>query len=244
MAARRIPRRQDTYGKRARKEGYPARSVYKLEEMDQRMNLIRRGDRVLDLGAFPGSWSLYASRKVGPQGKVLGLDLQAHKGAAPPNVEFRQLDIFAAEVHELGGPKAFDVVMSDMAPATVGHRATDQARSFTLVMEALDVALKVLRPGGTFVAKIFQGEDFPAAKKTLQDAFQSVRVMRPKAIRSESYEVYLVGQGVKEEALREAPPPPEADSATSEPSAGGSPGSDASTGGASADNDTSTNQGE
>lgn len=186
--------RKDTFGRRARKEGYPARSVYKLQEIDRRCRLLRPGKKVLDLGASPGSWTLYAAEKVGPSGEVLGLDLKPPRGALPPQARFEVRDVFTVSPEELGGP-VWDVVLSDMAPSTTGHRATDMARSFQLFMQALTLARAVLRPGGSFAGKIFQGEDFPEAQKAMREAFESSRVIRPEATRDVSYEVFLVGTG-------------------------------------------------
>jgi 23S rRNA (uridine2552-2'-O)-methyltransferase len=190
-------RHQDSYGRRAKREGYAARSVYKLQEIDAKVGLLRRGARVLDLGAFPGSWTAYAAERVQREGKVLGIDLTEFRGTLPPHAEMRQADAFAIDPSELGGPGSFDVVMSDMAPSTSGHRFTDQARSSALFLRALEVACAVLAPGGAFVAKIFQGGDFPEVKKAVQERFEKVRVVRPGATRSESYEVFVVGQGFR-----------------------------------------------
>lgn len=191
-------RRQDVFGKRARKEGYPARSVYKLEEIDRRLRMLKPGHRVLDLGAFPGSWTLYAAARVGGKGQVIGVDLQEHIGALPKNAEIRQGDILALDVASLGGPASFDVVMSDMAPSTTGRRDLDQYRSFELFMRALDVAKALLKPGGAFVGKIFQSGDFPEAQKAVRLAFREARVIRPEATRTESYETFLAGLGFGE----------------------------------------------
>ena len=185
-------RPQDHFGRRAKREGYPARSVYKLAEIDRRLRLLRPGMRVLDLGAFPGSWTMYAADKVGGKGRVIGVDLTKHEGALPPNAEIRQGDAFALDPGAIG---TFDVVLSDMAPSTSGQKQLDQYRSFELFMRALDVATKVLVPGGAFVGKIFQGGDFPAAKKAVAAAFEDVRVIRPEATRKESYETFLAGLG-------------------------------------------------
>lgn len=188
-------RHQDKYGRRAKREGYAARSVYKLQEIDQKVGLLRRGARVLDLGAYPGSWTAWAAERVQREGRVLGIDLTPFRGALPPHAEIREGDVFELDPADLGGP--FDVVMSDMAPSTTGHRFTDQARSFALVMRALDLATEVLAPGGSFVAKIFQGGDFPEAKKAVQARFEKVRIVRPQATRTESIEVFLVGLGFR-----------------------------------------------
>ncbi|MGF1467010.1 MAG: SAM-dependent methyltransferase [Sandaracinaceae bacterium] len=191
--ARRRRRPQDAYGKRARREGYAARSVYKLAEIDAKVRLLRRGDRVLDLGAYPGSWTAYAAERVQREGKVVGVDLQPFRGSLPPHARMVQADATALDLGALGGPEAFDVVLSDMAPATIGHRFTDMARSQALFLAALDIAERVLVPGGRFCGKLFQGGDFPEARAAVQARFGTARVVKPKATRSESYEVYLVG---------------------------------------------------
>ncbi|MFW6023347.1 MAG: SAM-dependent methyltransferase, partial [Myxococcota bacterium] len=159
--SRRRKRHQDAYGKRAQRGGYPARSVYKLEEIDRRVRLLRRGHRVLDLGAAPGSWLLYAAEVVGPEGRVVGVDLQELRTSLPPNAEFRQGDLHEVDPAGLG---EFDVVLSDMAPATSGQRNVDQTRSFDLFMAALGVAERVLVPGGRFCGKLFQGPDLKTAQ--------------------------------------------------------------------------------
>jgi 23S rRNA (uridine2552-2'-O)-methyltransferase len=150
---------------------------------------------VLDLGASPGSWTLYAAERVGPTGRVLGLDLSDPEVTLPQHAEIRALDAFEADPAALGGP--FDLVLSDMAPKTSGQRHADQYRSFELVMRALELAKTVLRPGGTFVAKIFQGAEFEQARSAIREVFGKVRIIRPEATRDESYEVFLVGLGFR-----------------------------------------------
>lgn len=150
---------------------------------------------MLDLGASPGSWTLYAAERVGPTGRVLGLDLHEPELALPPQAEIHARDVFQADPETLGGP--FDLVISDMAPKTSGQRHADQYRSYELVMRALEIAKKVLAPGGAFVAKIFQGAEFEDARNALRQVFDKVRVIRPEATRNESYEVFLVGLGFR-----------------------------------------------
>lgn len=193
--SKRRRRHQDAYGRRAKREGYAARSVYKLEEIDAKLKILRRGARVLDLGAFPGSWTAYAAEKVQREGRVLGIDLTPFKGELPPNAEMREGDALEIDPSALGGPASFDVVLSDMAPSTTGHRFTDQARSEELFLRALAVAESLLAPGGAFVGKIFQGGDFQNMKEEVRRRFTTVRIVRPKATRKESYEVYLCGLG-------------------------------------------------
>lgn len=191
--ARRQQRPQDSFGKRAQKEGYAARSVYKLQEIDRRVQLFRRGLRVLDLGAAPGSWTQYAAERVAREGKVVGVDLHAAGVSLPPQAHFEQRDIYTMTTDDLGGPASFDVVISDMAPRTSGMRHRDQYLSYELFVRALEVADMVLVNGGRFVGKIFQGEEFELARTAVQGRFDKVRIIKPGASRSESYEVFMVG---------------------------------------------------
>jgi len=165
------------------------------------VRLFRRGQRVLDLGAFPGSWSIYAGQQVGLEGRVLGLDIQPPTAAAPANVELRHADIYEVDPKDFG---TFDVVISDMAPSTTGNRFTDQCRSFDLFMRALDFAEALLPPGGAFVGKLFVGPDFDAARDRLRGLFAQHRIIRPKATRNESIEAFLVGLQRKESLEEEA----------------------------------------
>lgn len=194
MSAKR--RGRDYFAKRAKKEHFPARSVYKLQEIDEKTNLIRRNDKVLDLGAAPGSWTLFAADKVGPNGLVVAVDQQPLNTGTGDNVTYFEADVTMLEVdlvlEPLNGSR-FDAVISDMAPWTSGHRFVDQARSFSLFMRALEIAEQSLRPGGRFAGKIFQGEDFEQARSKVRELFNTVKIVRPKSIRSESYEIYLVG---------------------------------------------------
>jgi 23S rRNA (uridine2552-2'-O)-methyltransferase len=189
-------RPQDHFGRQARKEGFPARSVYKLQEIDRKLRLLKRGQRVLDLGAAPGSWSMYAADRVGASGRVLGIDLQAITVAVPPHVRFVQMDITqldAAKLSELGEPGVFDVVLSDMAPHTSGQRHRDQFLSFELYMRALELAGALLAPGGQFVGKIFQGPELEQARAETTRVLGKAKILKPEASRSESYEIFLAG---------------------------------------------------
>jgi 23S rRNA (uridine2552-2'-O)-methyltransferase len=189
----RTRRPQDHFGHRAKREGFPARSVYKLEEIDRRVRMFRRGQRVLDLGAAPGSWTLYAADKVGREGKVVAIDLNDARVGLPPNVSFRALDVFVFDPLAEFGAASFDVVMSDMAPHTSGQRGRDQFGSYELYVRAVDIAAAVLRPGGSFVGKIFQGPDLEEARKRTRAVFETVRIIKPEASRDESFEIFLVG---------------------------------------------------
>ena len=192
-------RPQDAFGAKAKKEGFAARSVYKLEEIDRRNRLFRRGMRVLDLGAFPGSWTQYAAQKVGVEGRVLAVDQQEWRGGFPEQVETRQVDVLSLTPRDVGGVASFDVVMSDMAPWTTGNRFVDQCRSFDLYVHALTIAEGTLRGDGHFIGKIFQGPDFDDAKRRTERLFTKTRVMKPEASRKESYEIFVIGLGFRGE---------------------------------------------
>jgi 23S rRNA (uridine2552-2'-O)-methyltransferase len=195
--AGRTRRPQDHFGDRAKREGYPARSVYKLQEIDRRLQLLRRGQRVLDLGAAPGSWTLYSAERVGREGKVVSLDLNELRVGLPPQVSFRALDVFLFDAQGEFGPAAFDVVLSDMAPHTSGQRHRDQFGSYELYMQALRIARAVLADGGAFVGKIFQGPELDNARAATREGFSTVRIVKPDASRSESFEIFVVGVGAK-----------------------------------------------
>jgi 23S rRNA (uridine2552-2'-O)-methyltransferase len=198
MASRKSPYKgPDRFTIAAKKQGYPARSIFKLEEIDRRVQLLRPGSSVLDLGAAPGSWSLYAAQKVGPQGRLVAMDLSPLNTALPRWATFFQGDAFDPEAEAIVLAAPYDVVLSDMAPNTTGNRLSDQTRSFDLYMRALEVALRFLKPGGHFVGKIFMGEDFPVAQKATKARFAEERVIRPEGTRSVSYEVFLIGLGLR-----------------------------------------------
>ncbi len=191
---------RDHYFLKAKREQYPARSVYKLKELDKRFGILKQGMRVLDLGAAPGSWSLGASEKVGPSGRVLAVDIQATETSFPANVTFMQEDVFdRSETFEqtLRCWAPFDVVISDMAPKTTGHKFTDQARSANLCLEALAVAAACLAVNGTFVVKIFMGPDVEAYVKEMRTLFCTVKSFKPKSSRAESKETFYIGLGYK-----------------------------------------------
>ena len=185
--------RPDAFSRRAKEEGYPARSVYKLEEIDRRTRLLRPGQRVLDLGASPGSWAKYTAQKIGPTGRLLAVDLNPLTVVLPKWGEFRQGDALTLENDDLALFAPYDVILSDMAPQTTGNRLGDQTRSFELFMRALAVAATLTRVGGSFVGKIFMGEDLPLAKAELKKHFANDRMIRPEGTRSVSYETFAIG---------------------------------------------------
>ncbi|MGD8993066.1 MAG: RlmE family RNA methyltransferase [Desulfobacterales bacterium] len=191
---------KDHYSKKARKENYPARSVYKLKEAQKKFRFIKRGDRVLDLGCSPGSWLLYAAELTGKQGRVLGLDLKSVTCQMPPQAETLEADVLTVdrawfEAHKL--PYRFDVVLSDMAPATTGSKMLDATRSFQLCRAALGVAEMALKPGGSFICKIFQGEEFKEFAESVKRRFRNHRIFKPRSSRKESREIFLIGTGFR-----------------------------------------------
>jgi 23S rRNA (uridine2552-2'-O)-methyltransferase len=185
--------RPDHYARRAKAEGRPARSAYKLEEIDLRWRLLRPGARVLDLGSAPGSWLQYAGEKVGTQGTVEGYDLKPVTLPLPRHVTAHVGDAFALEPVGQG----FDVVLSDMAPATMGDHKTDAIRSANLAERALDMADARLRRGGHVVVKVLEGGDVPALVQRMRRDYGKVERLRPKATRRESTEIFLVGLAKK-----------------------------------------------
>jgi 23S rRNA (uridine2552-2'-O)-methyltransferase len=185
---------EDHYARRAREERWLARSVYKLQEMDRKFKLIRKGDHLLDLGCYPGSWSQYGSRQVGPRGRVVGVDLTEPDRFSADNFRFIRADVLDLDPGWLAteaGP--MDVVMSDLAPRTSGIRAADAARSMALAEKALEIALTLLKEGGRFLVKVFESEDLTAFAARLAAHFGSTRRLRPEAVRKASREVYVIG---------------------------------------------------
>lgn len=186
---------QDHYARRARKERFPARSVYKLQEIQRKYHLIHKGDRVLDLGAFPGSWLLYAAERVGNGGRVLGIDLKPVTVPLPSRVEVRTADVLAGDINL--PTRSFNVVLSDMAPRTTGNKIVDTARSLELCRTALDIAQRVLKPGGCFVCKIFQSGDSRRFADRVRAIFERQEIFKPRSSRKASKEIFIVGLGKK-----------------------------------------------
>ena len=188
----------DAYTVQARQEGFPARSVYKLQEIQKAFHILKRGDRVLDLGCSPGSWLLFTSRTVGDQGLVVGVDIRPVSLLLPSNVRFLAYDILAWDasfLQDIGGP--FEAVLSDMAPSTTGSKMVDAQRSLELSQSALSMASRVLIPGGAFVCKIFHGPDFKRFSDQAKPLFRRVAHVKPKSSRKASKEIYVVGLGKK-----------------------------------------------
>lgn len=191
-----MERQKDYYTKLARSSGYAARSVYKLKQMNERFRLIKPGSRILDLGAFPGSWSSYAMEVLKGRGRVVGVDLQELKsiGREKLNWQFIRGDIFSAELLERLielGP--FDLILSDTAPATSGNKAVDCERSMEIGQRALTIAESVLKKGGRLVIKIFQGGQEKQLLDQLRKKFVKARAFKPEASRKESKELFFLG---------------------------------------------------
>lgn len=186
----------DPFTKRAKRENFEARSIYKLEEIDKRERIFQGVETVLDLGAAPGSWTQYCLKKLSKNGKVFAVDLSP-LGFSHPQVKFFQKSIEEMDFEpELSGMK-IDLVLSDMAPKTTGVHDTDVARSFELASLALQTALKFLKPGGAFVVKLFMGDSFEEYRRLVKQNFSEVRILRPESTRKHSREVFFVAKGFK-----------------------------------------------
>jgi 23S rRNA (uridine2552-2'-O)-methyltransferase len=189
--------RHDRFHQKAKKQGFLARAVFKLEELDQQFKLFKPGQRVLDLGCAPGSWLQYARSKVGDKGVLVGLD----RGPLRGDVAGARIvvgDVMKIDIAELKGDlPAFDVVLSDMAPDTSGIRHLDQARSEALFERALEIATAVLAPGGNFVGKLFQGPDFKKLTEEVRAKFDVAKTAKPASSRQISIEQYVIGKGFK-----------------------------------------------
>jgi 23S rRNA (uridine2552-2'-O)-methyltransferase len=188
----------DPYVRDAKKKGYRSRAAFKLIELDDKFHILKRGARVVDLGAAPGGWSQVAAARVGASGRVVAADvieIEGIPGVAAMTLDLLGADACAAVKEALGGPA--DVVLSDMAAPTTGHRATDHLRTVALFEAALDVAEEVLKPGGVFVGKLFQGGAAQDLLARLKKNFREVRHVKPPASRKESVELYLVAQGFR-----------------------------------------------
>ena len=189
---------QDYYFKKAKKDKYPARSIYKLEEVQHKYRLLKKGDSVLDIGCYPGSWSLYASEVVGARGIVVGVDLQEASGSPRPggaDIHWLKQDItepgFIERVRRIR--PAFRAVISDVAPKTTGNRWADHQQSMRLVELTLDVADTLLLENGNYLCKAFQGEDMPEFVNRMKRCFKMAKVIKPDSSRKESREVFLLG---------------------------------------------------
>lgn len=189
---------RDHFFQKAKQDNYPARSVYKLKEADKRFGLLRTGQRVLDLGASPGSWSLYAAQKIGASGRLLAMDLNPLGIELPAQGVFLQGDAFdeAGEARQMMaeyGP--FDVVLSDMAPKTTGVKFADQAKSLDLAFQALAICRECLIKGGTFLVKFFEAQEAKGLLEEMRKEFGRAQGFKPKSSRAESKEMFYIAMG-------------------------------------------------
>lgn len=191
---------KDHYFNKAKQENYVARSIYKLEEIDQKYKVLKRGDLVVDFGYYPGSWIQYTSKVIGDDGRVVGIDIQEvnKKLTGMPNVRIYQKDIFnITDLAQLEVDGQFDVVLSDMAPSTTGIKSVDQARSLNLVESVFGLLPKFLRPGGNFVIKVFDSQDAQNYLKEQKNRFSEYQYLKPKSTRSVSKEFFVIGKQFK-----------------------------------------------
>ena len=189
----------DEYVKRAQREGYRSRAVYKLDEIQQKDRIIKPGMAIVDLGAAPGGWSQYASGLVGRKGRIVAMDIlpmDPLPGVTFVQGDFREEDVLGELLQVLEGQET-DLVISDIAPNISGMEAVDQPRAMYLAELAVDFAERVLRPEGDLLMKVFQGEGFDALLKDLRGRYQKVVMRKPRASRPRSREVYALARGRK-----------------------------------------------
>lgn len=187
---------QDHYFKKAKQNNFAARSVFKLEEIDQKFKILKPKQMILDLGASPGSWSQYCSQKIGVDGRILGVDLK------PVTVKLSNAVFIQADLRDLnlenifrehGFNPVFNLVISDMAPNTTGIRMTDQARSFELCELAFNISRRFLKKNGHFICKLFHSDDFTKLRDLIKSDFQQFHAVKPDSTRKISKEIFLVG---------------------------------------------------
>ena len=191
---------KDHYYQKAKQENFLARSIYKLEEIDQKYKVLKAGMKVVDFGYYPGSWIQYTSRVIGDNGIVVGIDIQEvnKKLSGIKNVRVYQQSIFdVTDLTQLGVEDQFDVVLSDMAPTTTGIKTVDQARSLDLVESVFGVLPRFLRPGGNFVIKVFDSQSAQDYLKAQKNLFGEFHFLKPKSTRSVSKEFFVIGKNFK-----------------------------------------------
>ncbi len=188
----------DYWARRAKSAGYGARSVFKLEEIDHTAHLFRKGARVLDLGASPGSWMQYACERVGRKGVVVGVDIKPLERELNENERFLEADVNELDPETLrAAAPVYDLVLSDMMPNTIGHKATDHYRSVALAERALYFASELGRTGSRFLVKVFQGADFDEYRAKLREQYHQVKIKKPVSSRKQSREIFLLCIGKK-----------------------------------------------
>jgi 23S rRNA (uridine2552-2'-O)-methyltransferase len=175
-----------------KKEGYPARSIYKLKEIDEKYKIFNKGNKVLDLGCAPGSWLLYISQKVGNRGKVIGVDIEEIKVPPKANILFIKRSIF--DLKESDFKNKFETVVSDLSPKTSGIKFLDAGKSLELAEKSFEMAKSVLSPGGNFVCKIFENKLSDEFFKKVKKFFSFAKIFKPKAVIKKSKEFYIIGK--------------------------------------------------
>lgn len=187
--------KKDFYTQKAKEEGYPARSVYKLQEIDEKYHLIKKGDMVLDLGSAPGSWLSYISKKIGQSGRVLGVDIVDIKIPIQNNMVFLKKNIL--ELTDSDFMKfnvKYNVIVSDLAPKTSGIKFVDAGKSLELCEKSFETARKILTTGGNFLCKIFEGELTDKFFNKIKKNFKFAKRFKPRASRKESKEIFIIGK--------------------------------------------------
>jgi len=189
---------KDHYFKKAKKEKFLARSVYKLQEIDEKYKILKKGDKVVDFGYAPGSWTQYTTKKIAGNGLVVGIDIKpvTKQLMSIKNVRLFEKDIFeVSELSELGVDCQFNVVLSDMAPNTTGIKSVDQDRSLNLIEMVFQLLPKFLKPGGNMVIKVFDSHGAQVFLKEQKKLFESYKYLKPKSTRSISKEFFVIGKG-------------------------------------------------
>lgn len=186
-------RQNEFYTTLARKQGFPARSIYKLKEINEKHKIIKEGDRVLDLGCAPGSWLLYISQKVGDKGKVIGVDIEEIKIPKKTNIIFIKRSVFDLKKSDF--KDKFEVVVSDLSPKTSGIKFLDTGKSLELVEKSFEIVKSVLLPGGNFVCKIFESGPSDMFFKKMKNCFDFTKKFKPKGVIKRSKEFYIIGKG-------------------------------------------------
>jgi len=189
-----IFKKNDYYSKLAKREHYPARSVYKLEQINMKYSVIKTGDKVIDLGCAPGSWLLFLAGKIGLKGRVIGVDTQDIKINLPANAKFIKTDVMNFKIDG-----EFDLIVSDLAPNTSGIHFVDAEKSLEFCEKVLEIVKTNLKKGGNFVCKILEGEGTQGFFKKVEQNFEIAKRYRPMAVRRESREIYIIGKGFKYE---------------------------------------------
>ncbi len=183
---------KDFYTRKSREEGYHARSVYKLKDINKKFKVIKKGNKVLDLGCSPGGWIQASLEIVGEHGQVIGIDIANIKKIKAKNFKF-----IKADIHEVEIKGKFHIVLSDMAPKTTGDQSLDHERSYDLAKTALKIAKKHLLPKGNFICKIFQGRHYQEFLKEIKQNFNYVKTAKPEASRKKSKEMYIIAKNMK-----------------------------------------------